>query len=91
MNRDPMSDVAATALAWNRARLRRLAAEKQLPRDPWALGYSHLSQALSQARQAEARAKAVLRKACTAADPACVVIDVQATVAEPMLLVEVRA
>jgi len=70
--------LAVAALAWNRARLRRIEAAKRVP------GWQHpqhakASRALDDARKAEAQAKARLRKACAAADPVSLTIDVEAS------------
>ena len=69
--------VAAAALAWNRARLARIAIAKRVPEwpHPWHARASHL---LALARKDEATAKARLRKACAAADPASLTFDVEA-------------
>lgn len=85
MQRD-LQKVAEAALAWNRARLLRIAVRKALPEDVFSRAYLSGFPYLDSARKAEARAKANLRKACAAADPGCTVIDVQAFDAEPELL-----
>lgn len=77
MHRD-MQTVAAAALAWNRARLRRIEVAKRVPEWPHAQ-HAAASRALDDARKAEAQAKAALRKACQRADPACMTIDVEAS------------
>ena len=78
--------VAAAALAWNRARLARIAIAKRVPEWPHRL-HARASQALALARKAEATAKARLRKACAAADPASLTLDVKACeVVEPVTL-----
>ena len=78
--------VAAAALAWNRARLDRIAIAKRVPEWPHPL-HARASQALGLARKAEATAKARLRKACAAADPASLTLDVEACeVVEPVTL-----
>lgn len=67
-NRDT---VAAAAIEWNRARLRRAAIERHLPSDAWRRDeYSTARAARAWALKEEARALAKLRKACAAADPA---------------------
>ena len=68
--------VAAAALAWNRARLARIEVARHVPdwRHPQ---HAMASRALSSARKAEATAKARLRKACAAADPASLTLDVE--------------
>lgn len=70
--------VAAAALAWNRARLERIEIARRVPewRHPQ---HAMASRALSSARKAEATAKARLRKACAAADPASRTLDVEAS------------
>lgn len=78
--------VAAAALVWNRARLARIAIAKRVPEWPHRL-HARASQALALARKAEATAKARLRKACAAADPASLTLDVKACeVVEPVTL-----
>jgi len=69
--------VAAAALAWNRARLARIAIAKRVPQ---LLHPQHgtASRALDAARKTEAQAKARLRKACAAADPASLTLEVEA-------------
>lgn len=75
--RSDMEAVAAAAIAWNRARLARIAIAKQVP--PWPLpGHTEGEAMKRQALGAEAKAKAALRKACMAADPKAVVLDVEA-------------
>ena len=75
MNNRTMQAVAVAAIEWNRARLVRIAVMKQ-----YAEALKHYSvPAVNDARQAEAKAKAALRKACAAADPASVVINVTPT------------
>ena len=69
--------VAAAALAWNRARLARIAIAKRVPEWPHPL-HTRASQALALARKVEATAKARLRKACAAADPASLTLEVEA-------------
>lgn len=76
MKRDLLS-VAQAALAWNRARLRRIAIRSALPKDVFSHDYLRGFQALDRSRKDEAKAKAVLRKACAAADPSCTVIEAQ--------------
>lgn len=73
--RGDLEIVAAAAIAWNRARLQRIAAAKEVPIG--ALGYTAEEHRLRLAKAAEARAKAALRKACAAADPKAVVLDVE--------------
>ena len=78
--------VAAAALAWNRARLARIAIAKRVPEWPHPL-HAQASQMLMQARKDEATAKARLRKACAAADPASLTLDVEVSeVIEPITL-----
>ena len=69
--------VAAAALAWNRARLARIAIAKRVP-DWLHPGHARAQQALDMARKHEAAAKARLRKACAAADPASLTLEVEA-------------
>lgn len=69
-----MEKVAEAAIAWNRARLQRIAVAKTAP--SFALGYSAQEHRLRQARAQEAKAKAMLRKACMCADPNCLVLEV---------------
>ena len=71
--RSDMEAVAVAAIAWNRARLQRIAAAKVVPAG--VLGYSPKEHRLRVARKAEAQAKAHLRKMCAKADPTCVVIE----------------
>lgn len=68
-----MQKVAQAALAWNRARLRRIAVAKTVP--AFTIGYSTQEHQLRQARAEEAKAKALLRKACMCADPNCLVLE----------------
>ena len=78
--------VAAAALAWNRARLARIAIAKRVPQ---LLHPQHgtASRALDAARKTEAQAKARLRKACAAADPASLTLEVEVCeVIEPLTL-----
>lgn len=81
--------VIAAALAWNRARLHRAAcqrAKRQVEVEAEADGRGTIldnrcrsaGEALTVARDAEAAAKAALRKACTAADPGCQVLNIRA-------------
>ena len=75
--------VAAAALAWNRARLHRIAVTKQHAE---ALRWFTVA-VVNDARKAEAAAKARLRKACAAADPASRTLDVEVSeVIEPVTL-----
>lgn len=75
--------VAAAALAWNRARLHRIAVTKQHAE---ALRWFTVP-VVNDARKAEAAAKARLRKACAAADPASLTLDVEVSeVIEPVTL-----
>lgn len=75
--------VAHAALAWNRARLARIAVVKQYAE---ALRYYSVPE-VNDARRAETKAKAALRKACAAADPASLTLDVEACeVMEPVTL-----
>lgn len=77
MNKSTIEAVAAAALAWNRARLRRIEAAKRVP--PFLHPqHATASRALDAARKAEAQAKAALRKACAAADPASLTLEVEA-------------
>jgi len=69
--------VAAAALAWNRARLRRIEVSKRVPDWPHPQ-HAMASRTLDNARKAEAQAKARLRKACAAADPASLTLEVEA-------------
>lgn len=71
-----MQAVAEAAIAWNKARLIRIAAAKEVPSG--ALGYTAEEHELRLAKATEARAKAALRKACAAADPETVVLNVEA-------------
>ncbi|WP_146033768.1 hypothetical protein [Alicycliphilus denitrificans] len=78
--------LAAAALAWNRARLARIAIAKRVPEWPHPL-HARASQILALARKDEATAKARLRKACAAADPASLTLDVEVSeVIEPVTL-----
>lgn len=81
--------VIAAALAWNRARLHRAAcqrAKRQAEAEVEAGGRSTIldsrcriaGDALTVARDAEAAAKAALRKACMTADPGCQVLNIRA-------------
>lgn len=86
--------VAAAALAWNRARLVRIAAGKRANRAPHALhpDYFKAGAALTQARKDEAQAKAALRKACAKADPAPLTIDAEPLPAKAgALVLDVKA
>ena len=77
--------VAAAALAWNRARLVRIATAKRADM-PHPLGR------LEQARKAESKAKAALRKACAKADPAPLTIDAEPLPAKAgALVLDVKA
>lgn len=67
--RDAEHEVAAAAIAWNRARLRRIAVTKRIPIDWRVDRYSAARTAYTLARKDEARALAALRKACAAAAP----------------------
>jgi hypothetical protein len=67
--------VAAAAIEWNRARLRRIAAAKRVPDGLFHPDYSRAETARAWALKAEARALAKLRKACAAADPAPFTIE----------------
>lgn len=69
-----MEKVAQAAIAWNRARLKRIAVAKTVP--DFAIGYGAEEHQFRQARAQEAKAKAVLRKACMSADPNCLVLEV---------------
>lgn len=66
-NETALATVAAVALAWNRARLHRIAVTKEHAE---ALRWFTVPE-VDAARKAEAAAKARLRKACAAADPGC--------------------
>lgn len=76
-NTAQLEAVAAAALAWNRARVARIAIAKRVPQ---SLHPQHgtASRALDAARKTEAQAKARLRKACAAADPASLTLEVEA-------------
>ncbi|ARU04755.1 hypothetical protein CCO03_08755 [Comamonas serinivorans] len=65
--------VAEAAIAWNRARLHRIAVARSVP--SLAIGYSEQEHQLRLAKKAEAQAKAYLRKICAKADPTCVVLE----------------
>ncbi|AEB85519.1 hypothetical protein [Alicycliphilus denitrificans] len=71
--RHELENVAAAALAWNRARLHRIAVTKQ---NADALRWATVPE-VNDARKAEATAKARLRKACAAADPGSLTIDAE--------------
>lgn len=78
MARADVEAVAGAAMAWHHARLRRIAIAKRVPvdwRHPQHMAASHV---LAEARKAEAKALAGLRKACREADPQSRVIDVEA-------------
>jgi hypothetical protein len=82
-----LDTVAAAALAWGRARRARIAVSKVAFR--YAL-FSRLhpqraevERAFDAARKAESQARAALVKACAAADPAPVVVDVVASGVAP--------
>lgn len=81
--RSDMEAVAAAAIAWNRARLQRIAAAKAIPAS--VIGYTAEEHAMRLAKQAEAKAKAHLRKMCAKADPACVVLDAGTRAPRPRL------
>lgn len=71
-----LAAVAAAALAWNRARLARIAAAKRAV--PWPHpDYAQADAALRHCRKSEAKALAALRKACASADPAPITIDAE--------------
>lgn len=72
-NTAQLEAVAAAALAWNRARLHRIAVTKK---NADALRWFTVP-VVNDARKAEATAKARLRKACAAADPASLTLDVE--------------
>lgn len=74
--RGDMESVARAAIAWNCARLLRIAAAKAVPTG--VIGYTPEEHRMRIAKKAEAQAKAHLRKMCAQADPACVVLDVEA-------------
>jgi hypothetical protein len=78
--------VAAAALAWNRARLRRIAVAKRVPDSLFHPDSSRAEAARGLALKAEAHALAGLRKACRIADPAALTIDVLAAFTEPETL-----
>ncbi|WP_156914010.1 hypothetical protein [Comamonas badia] len=86
IERRELQAVATAALAWNRARLRRIAMAKRVPGSFLHPHYGRASQGLADARKEEAAAKARLRKACAAADPASLTIDVECEVIEPVVL-----
>lgn len=68
--------VAIAAIAWNRARLVRVATAKRVL--PWPHPQHQLTDdALRYSRKAEAKALAALRKACASADPAAITIDAE--------------
>lgn len=69
-----LATVAAAALAWNRARLARIAAAKRVVQWPHP-DYHQKQIALATSRKAEAKALAALRKACAAVEPAPITID----------------
>lgn len=73
--RGDMEAVATAAIAWNRARMQRIAAAKVVPAG--AIGYSAEEHRLRIAKKAEAQAKAYLRKVCTKADPSCLVLNAE--------------
>ncbi|MGQ8880773.1 hypothetical protein ACUTR7_24890 [Delftia sp. NA_296.1] len=81
--RADMEAVAAAAIAWNRARLQRITAAKAVPAG--ALCYTAEEHTMRLAKQAEARAKAQLRKMCAKADPTCVVLETEARSPKPRL------
>ena len=75
--------VAGAALAWDRGRLHRIAVTKK---NADALRWFNVP-VVNDARKAEAAAKARLRKACAAADPESLTVDVEACdVTEPVTL-----
>lgn len=82
--RADMEAVAAAAIAWNRARLQRIVAAKAVPAG--ALCYTTEEHALRLAKQAEAKAKAHLRKMCAKADPACVVLEAEVQRQRPRIV-----
>lgn len=71
-----LATVATAALAWNRARLVRIAATKRVVQWPHP-DYQQRQIALAHSRKAEAKALAALRKTCALADPAPVTIDAE--------------
>lgn len=75
--------MAAAAIAWNRARLQRIAAAKAVPAG--APCYTAEEHAMRLAKQAEAKAKAHLCKMCAKADPTCVVLETEARTPKPRL------
>lgn len=78
-----MKAVAEAAIAWNRARLQRIATAKAVPTG--ALCYTAEEHTMRLAKQAEAKAKAHLRKMCAKADPTCVVLETEARAPRPRL------
>ena len=68
--------VATAAIAWNRARLVRIATAKRVL--PWLHPQHKLTDdALRYSRKAEAKALAALRKVCASVDPAAITIDAE--------------
>ncbi|TAN09425.1 MAG: hypothetical protein EPN34_13945 [Burkholderiaceae bacterium] len=78
--------VAAAALAWNRARLQRIAVAKLVPGGLFHPNRSRAEAMRAAALKAEAHALAGLRKACRIADPVSLTINVQAEFLDPELL-----
>ncbi|TAN10035.1 MAG: hypothetical protein EPN34_12380 [Burkholderiaceae bacterium] len=78
--------VAAAALAWNRARLRRIAVAKCVPDSRFHANSSRAEAARAAALRVEAHALAGLRKACRIADPAALTINVEAEFLQPLAL-----
>jgi len=70
----------------NRARLVRIKVAKRVPVDYLHPAYTLAQRHLDAARKAEAKAKAALRSACAKADPAALVIDVEASEARPLTI-----
>lgn len=81
--RSDMAAVADAAIVWNRARLQRISAAKAVPTG--AIGYAAEEHRMRLAKQAEAKAKAHLRKMCARADPTCVVLDNELHRPRPLL------
>ena len=78
MRNSLIEEVAQAAIEWNRARLKRIAAAKEIGGDTRLYQFNDRRN-FEQARAAEALAKSKLRKACQKADPQCQVINVKST------------
>lgn len=86
MNSRHEAAIVAAALAWNRARLRRVEAERRsIPKggDPPFFSDAYHRRKDAEAARAhalkeESKAKAALRKACMLADPAAVILNADA-------------